>query len=101
MVEHDKPLRIDGSVPTGLLRRAYREGGKQAVLAMALGIMTGITEDEVMAVALGAAAIVGNTRDDNIRLEWRGEPHHGMVYNDTCPCAACEHYCNLVDSGQI
>lgn len=62
--------KICGSVPTGVIRRAYAEGGKAEALKVAGECMSGITDEEVLAVARGEAAIVGNTHEDNIRLEW-------------------------------
>ena len=72
-IERTRPMKICGSVPTGLIRREFATGGRKAALKVAGECLTGITEEQVMAVAEGRASIVGNTHNDNVRIEWHDE----------------------------
>jgi hypothetical protein len=63
-------MSIDGSVPTTVIRRGYLEGGEAEALKIAAECMSGISDEEILAVARCEARIVGNTREGNIRLEW-------------------------------
>lgn len=59
-VERTEPLRMEGGFVTHALRLAYEKGGLDDAMSL---VVDGITREDVEAVCLRRARIVGNTRD--------------------------------------
>ena len=67
-IERDEHMKIHGNIPTGFIRRAYRDGGKKAALHAAYEMVEGLTDEQVMMIARYEAYIDGVTPDVKFRL---------------------------------
>ena len=62
-IERTEPMRVHGNVPTGLIRRAYRDGGDTAALKTGSEVLINATTEQILAIAHGKAEIRGVSPD--------------------------------------
>ena len=92
-IERVGRMKIHGNVPTNAIRHAYWEGGEEAALKMGNQVLIDATDEQILAIARVEASIHGVTPNTKyVELD-----QHGVEYNDTCGCEACEAYCNRID----
>lgn len=61
MIERIEPMKIHGSVPTRLIRNAYRDHGPSEALVMGHTVLEGASDEDIMLIAEGRAYLDGTT----------------------------------------
>jgi|SRR5579859_351526 len=69
------PMRVGASMPVHYVRQAFVTGGKKAALSAGHEVLTGVSDERILAIAQEKATL-------------RGYSDTGITYHDA-PCVAC------------
>jgi hypothetical protein len=54
---------MHGNLLSIILKRALHKGGESEVIKVAKKVVSGLTDDQVVAIAKGSASLIGNSLD--------------------------------------